>query len=285
MGTNVGMSTITVTELTIYPVKSLCGISLQQSLLTTKGLQHDRRWMVVRDSGRFVTQRDLTKLALIETRLESDGVLLSREGHGNFKLRFDAPTGAPIRSKVWKDAVETTDEGEQASAWLTAATASNHPLHIVRMAAGFERHHSDADRFGKENATQFADASPYLLANEDSLRALNVELQARNHPAVLMNRFRPNIVVQGLAAFAERDTATLASASYAFSLRDACERCVVTTIDQATAIKDAQHEPFKTLTDINPMPGKRAPAFAENSVLIQGAGQQIRVGDLLRPEN
>lgn len=276
------MSTITITELNIYPVKSLRGISLQQSRLSTQGLEHDRRWMVVRDNGRFVTQRDLAQLALIDTRLDAQGVILARSGFGSILLPFDKLAGTAISSKVWSDAVETTDEGDEVAAWLTAATESNKPLRIVRMAAGFERSHSDADRFGKENATLFADGSPYLLANQSSLTALNTELQHRGHQAVPMNRFRPNIVVQGLLAFAERATEVLTNESYAFSLRDACERCVVPTIDQDTAIRNPRHEPFKTLTDINPMPGKRTPAFAENSVLINGAGQLICVGDRLQ---
>lgn len=276
------MSTITVSELVIYPVKSLRGISLKSALLTTQGLQHDRRWMVVRDNGRFVTQRDLATLALIETRLVADGVVLSREGYGSVLLAFDRPAGTSITSKVWGDTVETSDEGDEISAWLTAATESRQTLRIVRMAAGFSRQHKDADRFGKDNATQFADASPYLLANQQSLDALNAELQSRGHAELPMNRFRANIVVTGLPAFSERNVDSLGNAQYAFGLRDACERCVVPTIDQETAIKDPQHEPFKTLTDINPMPGKRAPAFAENSVLQRGDGQLIRVGDELQ---
>ncbi|HKX54615.1 MAG TPA: MOSC N-terminal beta barrel domain-containing protein, partial [Xanthomonadales bacterium] len=252
------------------------------ALLTTQGLQHDRRWMVVRDDGRFVTQRDWPGLALIATALEDDGVVLSRSGFGQHKLFFDAPVGKPGSSKVWKDVVETSDEGDTAAAWLSTATACRYPLRLVRMAAAFTRQHNDADRFGKENATQFADASPYLLANQESLDALNTELHSRGHSPVPMNRFRANIVVAGLAAFSERNTAALGNNHYAFGLRDACERCVVPTIDQVTAIKDPQHEPFKTLTDINPMPGKRAPAFAENSVLLRGAGQVIHVGDELQ---
>src|SRR5690606_35944639 len=106
------------------------------------------------------TQRDWPALALIKTRLEPDGVLLERAGYGSFKLLFERSPGELIRSKVWDDTVETTDEGAEASAWLTAATASPYPLRIVRMADGFERQHRDADRFGKENATVFADASP-----------------------------------------------------------------------------------------------------------------------------
>lgn len=278
------MNHITVSGLAVYPVKSLRGISLQHSLLTSEGLQHDRRWMVVRDDGRFVTQRDWPALALIETAIAADGVVLSRAGHGSHKLMFNATPGELVTSKVWKDTVETTDEGDAAAAWLSAACASKYTLRLVRMAPGFTRNHSGGGRFGRENATQFADASPYLLANQHSLDALNAELQARGHRSVPMNRFRANIVVQGLPAFCERDTETLSGENYALGLRDACERCVVPTIDQDTAIKDPQQEPFKTLTDINPMPGKRAPAFAENSVLVRGAGQFIRLGDALRPE-
>ncbi len=276
------MTEITVTELNIYPVKSLRGISLQQAVLGTQGLQHDRRFMVVRVGGRFVTQREIPTLALIETALETDGVRLSREGFGSCKLLFEKPAGTAVSSKVWKDEVETTDEGDEVADWLTRATESRYPLRVVRMAAGFERQHSDADRFGKENATQFADASPYLLANQQSLEALNLELQKRGHVAVPMNRFRANIVVSGLPAFSEHQAEVLGNDRYAFGLRDACERCVVPTINQETAEKHPQHEPFKTLTDINPMPGKRSPAFAENSVLVHGAGEMIRVGDTLQ---
>ena len=103
--------TLSVSALTIYPVKSLRGISLQTCHLTTQGLEHDRRWMVVRENGRFVTQRDNALLALVETSMEPDGVLLSRKGFGSHKLLFNRPAGERISSKVWNDPVETSDEG------------------------------------------------------------------------------------------------------------------------------------------------------------------------------
>jgi uncharacterized protein YcbX len=278
------MSPVTVSELWIYPVKSLRGISLQQARLTSQGLEHDRRWMVVRDNGRFVTQRDLSTLALVATQLEADGVRLSRPGFGHILLPFATGTGASISSKVWNDAVETTDLGDEIADWLTRSTESRAPLRVVRMAEGFGRQHHKPERFGRENATQFADASPYLVASQDSLDALNAELVARGHAPVPMNRFRANIVVKGLPAFSERRIEVLANDRIALGLRDACERCVVPTIDQDTAIRDPAKEPFKTLTDINPMPHAKAPAFAENSVLLLGAGQVIRVGDVLEAQ-
>jgi uncharacterized protein YcbX len=279
---NPASTTPFVSELWIYPVKSLRGISLQQARLTSQGLEHDRRWMVVRDHGRFVTQRDLSTLALIATHLEAEGVSLSRNGYGSVLLPFAESAGARINSMVWNDAVETTDLGDEIARWLSAATESRFPLRIVRMAEGFGRQHHKPERFGRENATQFADASPYLVASQDSLDALNAELVARGHAPVPMNRFRANIVVRGLPAFSERGIEVLANDRYALGLRDACERCVVPTIDQDTAVRDPAKEPFKTLTDINPMPHAKAPAFAENSVLLRGTGEVIRVGDVLK---
>jgi uncharacterized protein YcbX len=239
--------------------------------------------MVVRENGRFVTQRDNALLALVETSMEPDGVLLSRKGFGSHKLLFNRPAGERISSKVWNDPVETSDEGEEASAWITAATESKPLLRSVRMAEDFRRQHSAADRFGTENHTRFADASPYLVANESSLDALNRELKLRGHEEVPMNRFRPNIVVKGLDAFSEREIQTLSNSHYALELRDPCERCVVPTIDQETGIKNPHHEPFKTLAEINPMPGKKTPAFAENAILSHGAGQLVSIGDTLQP--
>ena len=97
-----------------------------------------------------------------------------------------------------------------------------------------------------------------------------------------MNRFRPNIVVGGIQAFAEHVVADLAAARYGIGLRRPCERCVVTTIDQLTAIPDPEHQPFRTLRDLNPVEGRpRAPAFGQNAVLTHGAGEVIRVGDRL----
>lgn len=276
--------TLSVSALCIYPVKSLRGISMQECRLTTQGLEHDRRWMVVRENGRFVTQRDNAVVALIETSLESDGVVLSRRGFGSHKLLFKQSAGEKISSKVWNDPVETSDEGDQASTWITAATESKSILRVVRMAEGFRRQHSAADRFGVENHTQFADGSPYLVANESSLDALNEELKSRGHAAVPMNRFRPNIVVKGLDAFTEREIQTLSNSHYELELRDPCERCVVPTIDQETGKKNPQHEPFRTLAEINPMPGKKTPAFAENATLSRGAGQLISIGDTLQPD-
>ena len=276
------MHTAEISGLTIYPVKSMQGIELERAELTLHGLQNDRRFMVVRANGRFVTQRDLSRLALVQTSLDEDGIVLSMDGHGSVTVPFLADDGERIQTKVWGDECETVDQGESISRWLTSALESSGTLKLVRMAPGFVRPQSQPENLGTKTATHFADAAPFLVANESSLDVLNRELKTRGHSSVPMNRFRPNIVVRGLAPFAEHEIAELSSENYRLGLCHPCERCVVTTIDQATGIKNPGRQPFTTLGDINPMPGtKRAPAFAQNAILKEGEGQAIALGDRL----
>ena len=276
------MQTAEISGLTIYPVKSMQGIELESAELTPHGLENDRRFMVVRANGRFVTQRDLTRLALVNTGLNEDGILLSMDGHGSVIVPFMADDGERIKTKVWGDECETMDQGAGISRWLTSVLESSGTLKLVRMAPGFVRPQSQPENLGTKTTTHFADAAPLLVANESSLEVLNRELETRGHIPVPMNRFRPNIVVRGLAPFAEHEIAELSSENYCLGLCYPCERCVVTTIDQATGIKNPERQPFTTLGDINPMPStKRAPAFAQNAILVKGEGQTIALGDRL----
>jgi len=271
-----------ITRLTIFPIKSMKGNDLDSTELTSAGLARDRRFMVVRANGRFVTQRDLPRLALIRTALVEDGVRLSLESHGERTVPFTSRGGEPVSTKVWGDECQAVDEGEDVSRWLTSALQSENPLRLVRMAEGFVRPQGNPLELGEDTHTFFADAAPFLVANEASLEALNRELAERGLSQVPMNRFRPNIVVRGLEPFAEHGLAIMRSAGYGLNLCYPCERCVVTTIDQATAQKDSDWQPFRTLRDINPVPGKKpAPAFGQNAALEHGAGTRISVGDVL----
>lgn len=271
-----------VSGLYVYPVKSMRGIALDEATLTPKGLEHDRRWMVVRPDGRFVTQRDEPRLALIHTRLDAQGVTLSREGHGSIFIPFEFVGGEPLQTRVWQDDCAAADEGDQVSGWLSAAIGCQDPLRLVRMAAGFERPQTQPQRFGADTTTVFADAAPFLVASESSLESLNRELDAQGQAPVPMNRFRPNIVVHGLPPFAEHRAAALGGQGWSLTLVDHCVRCLVTTVDQATAQRDPAREPYQTLRRLNPAPGEKSPpAFAQNAVLGGGAGARIAVGAAL----
>jgi uncharacterized protein YcbX len=277
------MSSMQITALYIYPVKSMRGISLASANLTPQGLDHDRRRMVVRENGRFVTQRDLPQLALIETCLSEDGIELSREGHGSIQVPTRPIAGERMSTKVWGDPCEVIDQGEEISRWLTSALNTEENLRLVCMAPDFIRPQSQAENLGENTTTAFADAAPFLVANEASLEVLNHELESRGHDTVPMNRFRPNIVVRGLEPFAEHRISDMSSDNYRLKFCHPCQRCVVTTIDQETAARSSNWQPYKTLRDLNPMPGNEtAPAFAQNATLAHGNGQKISIGDAAR---
>jgi uncharacterized protein YcbX len=273
-------SSAVVSALIVYPVKGMRGVELGATRLTPTGLARDRTFMVIRRDGRFVTQRDCPKLALIGTALDEDGVTLSRDGFGTIRVPFDREDGDRVQTRVWNDPCETVDQGAAVSRWLSEALENPDALRLVAMAPGFRRPQGKADLLGAGTHTLFADAAPFLVASEDSLGALNRELATRGFDAVPMDRFRPNIVVRGLPAFAEHRGGLWRGKGWTLRLCHPCERCIVTTIDQATAMRHPQREPYRTLADINPVPGSEsAPAFGHNAVLAEGAGTKLRVGD------
>ena len=268
-----------ITGIYCYPVKSLKGIALDQGELTPLGLARDRRWMVVRADGRFLTQREEPRLALVNTRLEVDGVVLWREGKGEWFLPFEDPGGARVSARVWNDECQAVDEGSAASAWLTAAVDAPVELRLVRMAPGFRRPQSQAERYGADTTTVFADSAPFLVANQASLRALNDALQEQGKATVPMDRFRPNLVVDGLTAFAEHRVHSLDGEGFSIDMVDHCVRCLVTTVDQQTGQRDPEREPYLTLRRLNPAPvGRASPVFGQNARLGRGAGRTIRPG-------
>jgi uncharacterized protein YcbX len=279
----VGEPVLSVTRLSIYPVKSLRGIDLEAAELTAHGLRHDRRWMLLAANDRFVTQRDLPRLALVRQSLDENGVTLSLPGSGSLQVEFDDRAGESISTAVWGDACAVIDVGADASRWLSEALHSATPLRLVRMAPDWIRPQRHPELMGADTRGVFADGAPLLVANEASLQALNESLTEQGVDTVPMNRFRPNVVIAGLPAFAEQQVGVLAGPGYGLRLCYPCERCVVTTIDQATGIPDAARQPFLTLRELNPMPDRpRAPAFAQNSALDHGAGATIRIGDPLQ---
>jgi len=277
-----GPANVEITALTVYPVKSMRGIALERAALTPLGIEHDRRFMVVRADGTFVTQRDTPAMALVETAIEADGLLLSREGRGFVRVPFEARGGERVETRVWKDACTVEDQGAVISRWLSEALESTERLRLVAMAPGFKRPQGKPGLLGAATRTLFADAAPYLVTNEASLEALNARLQEKGEPPVPMNRFRPNIVVRGLPAFAEHSASLLQGDDCELQLRYPCERCVVTTIDQDTGVKNPAFEPYRSLAGLNPTPGGSSkPAFGQNATLTHAEPVTVGVGDRL----
>lgn len=282
------MPRVRVTDLFIYPVKSLRGIALSQSSLTYTGLLHDRRWMIVRaDNGQFVTQRQLPKMALIATALDEYHLHLKSPelmpSAPSVQIPIELPNGHEMKAQVWRDECRVVDAGDEVGQWLSQALASPKPLRLVAMAPDFKRLQSQAHRFG-DQAAIFADAAPFLFANRDSLEVLNQRLVAEDKPTAVIEQFRPNIVVAGLEPFSEHDYKRIHSSGgeYTLQLHDRCERCSMISVNPKTGERYPEQEPYKTLALYNAMPDKpQAAAFGENASLMRGDGQNIGVGDWL----
>lgn len=280
-----------IEQLMLYPVKSLGGIAVERWPLTPEGLLYDRNWMLVLPNGRFVTQRQLPQMALIQTAIDGDRLRLSAAGKGEVSLPLSSARGVPpaddtpvFSATVWRDECEVFEAAEEVSAWLTAALQPPQPLRLVAMAEGRQRPQSQPERFGPDNHTRFADAAPLLVANQSSLDALNSELLQRGMSAVEMRRFRPNVVVSGIPAFAEHElTQGQRDDGLRLHLRDRCERCTIITVDPDRGVAAADMEPYRTLASLNAMPGNpRSAVFAVNATIHLPTGEDshlLSVGD------
>ena len=274
---------VVLRSLHVYPVKSLRGIDLEAATLTPSGLEHDRAWLLVDARGRFMSQRQYPGMARIRTRMSGQGLELSRTGQEPLHVPFALPAGQRFRTKVWDDECLVLDEGDDASRWCASALGLDDAPRLVRMAPEFQRGMKRPERYGANTTIDFADTAPLLIANLASLAALNAALEDRGHEAVPMNRFRANLVVEGLEAFAEHQVEQLEGNGFRLGLRYPRERCVMTTMDQSTGARDPSGQPFALLREINPMPDNpRGPAFGELAVVEAGAGETLRSGDRMR---
>jgi uncharacterized protein YcbX len=266
---------VTIEQLWIYPVKSLAGIQLSSTELGVAGLKGDREWMIVDDKGVFLTQRKLPRMATIKTALRGDQLILSCKGDGDIALTPPAGDSEPVQ--VWSSHCRGLAADAEINRWICQAIGVDKAKLVY-----FDKRQPrpvDPERFGPYH-THFADGSPYLVTNLASLQALNLHLLQSNIPPVNILRFRSNIVISGLPAFAEHNTQVLRKGSAVIALKDRCQRCSVITVDQRTGIPSPEQYPFQALAQINGMPDKpKAPVFGVNSVLTDGAGTTIRCGE------
>jgi uncharacterized protein YcbX len=233
------MSEITVSELNIYPVKSLAGISLTASKVDLLGLAHDRQWMVVDENGRFMTQRTHPQMALISAWLNDDGLVLHTAGKAN--LQVVVPTGDErIAVKIWNDVVQASPTDPDADWWFSELLGE--PCQLVFFPP--EQCRQVDETYAQQgDHTTFSDGFPVLLISQASLDDLNARLET----PVPMKRFRPNIVVSGTAPFAEDEWNRVRIGDVEFRVVKPCSRCAVTTVDPLTG-KVSGAEPLQTLS-------------------------------------
>jgi len=273
-----------ISQLFIYPVKSLRGIAVKQAEITPLGFKYDRHWMIIDHQNKFVTQRKHPQMVTIKTLLNESSLRLSKQGMPDIEVDLELKIAAvnSLNAIIWKDTCEVIDEGDAISAWLTKALTSKKTLRLVRMAHGQFRPQSKPERFGKHNTTQFADAVSYLICNQNSLDKLNKELTQNSIAPSNMEQFRPNIVLSnsvnsdGLTAFSEHQALEFVHRDYTFTSCDPCQRCIVPTINLETGKKHPHQEPYKTLVQLNPMPNQlKAPAFGQNATLKRAKKNQL----------
>jgi uncharacterized protein YcbX len=271
----VGRGVITIAGLHVYPVKSCRGVAATQALLTAAGLEHDREWMVVTPEGRFVTQRDEPRLALVVAGLDAGALTLSAAGAGGVAVPFDL-RGAATAVTVWRDRCRAFDQGEDAARWLGEFVGR--PLRLVRFDDAGRRLSDTAWTGGVAAANRFSDGFALLAISRASLDDLNARL-----PAPLpMDRFRPNLVLDGLPPYGEDGLGDLLAATVRLRRVKPCTRCVITTTDQVTGTI-AGDEPLRTLKSYRWDAALRGVTFGQNLIVMAGAGAHLRVGQKLNP--
>jgi uncharacterized protein YcbX len=271
--------TVRVSGLNVYPIKSCAGVSLRESLLIETGLEFDRAWMVVDDTGRFVSQRELSRMALIMPTLKHSEVVLRAPGMLALHLAIDAVEW-PTRVTVWNDEVAAYDMGDLAAQWFSDFLGQK--LRLVRFDPEQKRLSNRKWTGDIEAENAFSDGFPVLVASEASLADLNQRLQAQGKPAVTMARFRPNLVLSGLEAYEEDHLDEIAFETPEGPLRlklvKPCARCPIPNVDPQTG--ERGHEPLDTLTTYRANPVVDGGiTFGMNAVIVQGIECGLRVGD------
>jgi uncharacterized protein YcbX len=266
----------TVAALNVYPVKSCRGLAADRAEVTPDGLAiqgvRDREWMIVDARGRFVTQRELPRLALVATEAVNGRMQLRVPG-----LEPVVPEErGPVRDVVvWSAHLRGRDGGNAAADALSAYLG--HEVRLVRFDDSRPRT-VNPDFAGTSGATTlYSDGYPLLVIGQASLDDLNTRLAARSLAKLPMNRFRPNVVVDGLDPYDEDHIDTLAIGDVVLKLVKPCTRCEITTTDQETARRS--QEPLRTLSMYRRDDRLAGVTFGMNAIVAQGAGSTIVVGN------
>lgn len=266
-----------VAGLHVYPVKGCAGTALEEARLVARGLEHDRRWMIVDAAGRFLSQRELPALARIRPAIVADRLLLRLPDATDLAVPV-ADRGERITVTVWRDRVEAVAPSAAADRALSARLGR--PVRLVRFPEAARRP-CDPGFAPAGSHTGFADAFPLLVTSLSSLDELNEALLERGEGPVPMARFRPNLVLAGLPRRAEDAMPRLRLAGGAeLLLVKPCERCIVTTTDQETGERLGS-EPLATLRRIRRDARTGEVLFGQDAVplLPPDGWATVRVGE------
>ncbi len=282
-----------ISNINIYPIKSLKGIAMDAATVEARGLRHDRRWMLTDKDGMFFTQREFPKMALIEVGVSDDGLYVTAERFGTLEIPLEPETGDIRHVTIWQSVCVGEVYSAVVSEWFSDVLGTG--CQLVYMPDSTRR--SVNPRFDKgDDIVSLADGYPLMVIGEKSLKDLNARLVNIEEGAdksvcvpLPMNRFRPNLVVSGSDAFAEDDWKRIRIGDAVLRSTKPCERCVITTVEQMTGEFDGK-EPLKTLASYrkakNVIPdryeslgvGENAVLFGQNFI-AETVGMSINVGD------
>jgi uncharacterized protein YcbX len=268
----------TLSALYVHPIKSCGGLAPAASLLAETGLEFDRHWIVVDGQGEMLTQRELPRMALIQPTLRTSDMVLRAPGMLALHIRLDT-VEKPARTEVWGDEVRAYDMGDLAAQWFSDFLGRS--ARLLRFDPDQQRLSSREWTGDIRAETAFADGFPLLVTSAASMADLNARLAARGESAVTVQRFRPNLVFDGLQAFDEDhiDQITIGAdgGTVRIKLVKPCTRCSMPDVDPATG--SAGHQVGDTLAGFRADPRMGgAITFGMNAVIVDGFERTLRVG-------
>jgi uncharacterized protein len=270
---------VRIESLHVYPIKSCAGVSPHEALLIETGLEFDRTWMVVDENAEFVTQRDMPRLALVQTTLGRNDLLLRAPGMLKLHISLDA-VEQPTRVRVWNDEVAAYDMGELAAQWFSDFLGQK-KLRLVRFDPEQKRLSDKRWTGALQAETAFADGFALLVTSSASLTELNRRLAAAGHDPVTMQRFRPNLVLSGLDAHGEDHLDEVVfdgpDGPVRLKLVKPCGRCTIPDVDPATAAQGhAVADALRAYRADARLDG--ALSFGMNAVIVEGIERMLSVG-------
>lgn len=267
---------VRLAQLNFYPIKGCRGIALTAAELTATGLEldgvGDREWVVADADGEFLSQRELPRMALIETRIEHGMLILKAPG----MLRLDVPLaseGDVVQVRVWNDTLAAVTQGDLTDAWFSNFLGQ--PCRLLRFDPEERRHSNRTYTGAAQSPYKFADAFSILVTSRASLDDLNQRLAAKGEPAVGMERFRANLVLDGIDAFEEDYIDEIAIGDVRLRVVKPCVRCTVPSVDPVTGTQGV--EPGDTLATYRNMEKAGGVSFGVNAIVVSTG--TLRVGD------
>lgn len=266
------MSNLVLSEIWIYPIKSLGGFQIESSIIEKRGLQYDRRWMLVDENGQFLTQRKHRKMALLQVKLVENGLQVTHktEAIPSLFIPFDNEPLEYLKVQVWNDECDAYTINNDINHWFSKVLDIN--CKLVYMPNDSLRQ-VDLKYASEGDITSFSDAYPILIIGQSALDNLNQKLEK----PIPMNRFRPNLVFTGGKPNEEDNWKKFTIGKATFLGMKPCTRCIMTTINQENGKSGS--EPLKTMATYRKIGNK---ILFGQCLIAAAVGKTIAVGNLIK---